>query len=199
MEPDAVARSIQALRADSATDHNLAATATELESDPEACAEVLSKPWREMSDKARQLVTFYLVKEVKVGSPALPIDEQFRIVWRCPRPTEEFGFGARIGQPSTRMSSHRECVSAHNLRAGGRIYWLSRYGNERGRTVSAVWDSEDTPGAICVLFDESRCDGTTATSTVSPRDRHCLLATPRPATSGLFRGVVESQDRHWTS
>jgi hypothetical protein len=52
------------------------------------------------------------------------------------------------------MSSHRERVSAYKLRPGDRIYWLSRYGNERGRAVSAVWDSEDTPGAVCVLFDQ---------------------------------------------
>lgn len=71
-----------------------------------------------------------------------------------PRPTAEYGFGARLGQPSTRRSSNRERVSAFALRPGDRIYWLSRYGNERGRNISAVWDSEDTPGAVCVLFDE---------------------------------------------
>ncbi|MEO6088808.1 MAG: DUF4365 domain-containing protein [Umezawaea sp.] len=154
IEPDALTRSIQELRAETATDHDLAAIATELESDAEARAEALSKPWCEMSDKARRLVTFYLVEEVHAGSPALPIDEQFRIVWRCPRPAGEYGFAARVGQPSTRRSSHREIVSAFRLRPGDRIYWLSRYGNERGRTVSAVWDSEDMPGTVCVLFDE---------------------------------------------
>jgi uncharacterized protein DUF4365 len=154
IEPDALPRSIQELRTETATDHDLATIATELESDAKAYAEALSKPWREMSDKARRLVTFYLVKEVRVGSPALPIDEQFRIIWRCPRPAGEYGFGARVGQPSARMSSHREFVSAFKLRPGDRIYWLSRHGNERGRNVSAVWDSEDMPGTVCVLFDQ---------------------------------------------
>ncbi|MEV0053525.1 DUF4365 domain-containing protein [Saccharopolyspora shandongensis] len=154
IEPDTLTRSIQKLRTETATDHDLATIATELESDAEAYAEVLSKPWREMSDKARRIVTFYLVKEVHVGSPALPIDEQFRIVRRCPRPTAEYGFNARVGRPSTRMSSHRELVLAFELRPGDRIYWLSRHGNERGRNVSAVWDSEDTPGTVCVLFDQ---------------------------------------------
>lgn len=70
------------------------------------------------------------------------------------RPTAEYGFNARVGQPSTRMSSHRDSVSAWKVRPGDRIYWLSRHGNERGRNVSAVWDSEDTPGTVCVLFDQ---------------------------------------------
>ncbi|MFI6218817.1 DUF4365 domain-containing protein [Nocardia brasiliensis] len=154
VEPSSLPRSIQALRTEIATDHDLAAIAAELESDADAYAEALSKPWREMSDKALRLVTFYLVKEVQVGLPALPIDEQFRIVWRCPRPTGEYGFDARVGQPSTRMTSRRQLVSALELRPGDRIYWLSREGNERGRNVSAVWDSEDKPGTVCVLFDQ---------------------------------------------
>ncbi|WP_281262346.1 DUF4365 domain-containing protein [Saccharothrix carnea] len=154
VDPDALSRSIRQLRTGIAVDHELAVLAEELESDAEARAEALSKPWREMSDQARRLVTFYLVGEVRVHSPALPIGEQFRIVWRCPRPAGEYGFGARVGQPSTRRSSNREMVSAFELRPGDRIYWLSRHGNERGRTVSAVWDSEDTPGAVCVLFDQ---------------------------------------------
>jgi hypothetical protein len=154
IEPHALNRSIQELRARTATDHDLAAIAAELESDVEASAEALSKPWSEMSDKARRLVTFYLVEEVRVGAPALPIDEQFRIVWRCPRPAGEYGFNARVGHPGTREAPSRELVSAYKLRPGDRIYWLSRYGNERGRTVSAVWDSEDTPGTVCVLFDQ---------------------------------------------
>ncbi|EWM11799.1 DUF4365 domain-containing protein [Kutzneria sp. 744] len=153
MEPDSLTRSIKKLHGEAETDHELAAMATELESDAEVCAEARSKPWREMSEKARRLVTFYVVKELKVSVPALPIDEQFRIEWRCPRPAEEYSFDARVGRPSFRKSPHREFVSPYELRPGDRIYWLSRYGNERGRTVRAVWDSEDTPGAVCVQFD----------------------------------------------
>jgi hypothetical protein len=154
IEPDALTRSIKQLRSEAATDHDLATAAAELESDAEAYTEALSKPWCEMSIRARQLVTFYLVKEVRVGSPALPIDKQFRIIWRCLPPAPEYGFGARVGQPSARRAAHRELVSAFELTPGDRIYWLSRYGNERGRQVSAVWDSRDTAGAVCVLFDQ---------------------------------------------
>ncbi|MFD5089611.1 DUF4365 domain-containing protein [Amycolatopsis thailandensis] len=154
IEPDALTRSIQAFRTDAAAGNDLIAIARELESDAETYTEALSKSWREMSEKARKIVTFYLVEEVRVGAPALPIDKQFRIVWRCSRPTGEYGFGARVGQPSTQRSANRESVMAFNLKPGDRIYWLSRYGNERGRTVSAVWDSEDAPGAVCVLFDQ---------------------------------------------
>jgi len=32
-----------------------------------------------MSDKARRLVTFYLAEEVRVDSPALPIDTRNRL------------------------------------------------------------------------------------------------------------------------
>jgi hypothetical protein len=70
------------------------------------------------------------------------------------RPRGEYGFGARIGKPSAYPSPQRKIVPARELKAGDTIYWLSRYGNERGRHVSAVWDSDETPGAICVLFDQ---------------------------------------------
>ncbi|MCP2099771.1 protein of unknown function (DUF4365) [Actinosynnema pretiosum] len=153
VDPDSLTRSIQVLRAKASTDRDLAARAVELESDAEACAEVLSEPWSEMSESARRIATFYLVEEVRVGAPALPIDEQFRIVWRCPRPAWEYGFGVRIGGPSTRRTPRREIVPVFELRPGDRIYWLSRNGKESGRNVSAVWDSEDTPGAVCLLFD----------------------------------------------
>ncbi|TDB82716.1 DUF4365 domain-containing protein [Actinomadura sp. KC216] len=66
----------------------------------------------------------------------------------------EYGFSARIGSPSNRLTSQRELVAAKELIAGDRIYWLSRHWNERGRLVSEVWDSVDTPGAICVRFDQ---------------------------------------------
>ncbi|WP_406639597.1 DUF4365 domain-containing protein [Amycolatopsis sp. WGS_07] len=154
VEPGALPRSLQKLRNEAVNDPDLAAIAAELESDATVSAEALSKPWDEMSEKSRRLVTFYLVKEVHVGSPSLPIDKQFQIEWRHSQSTGEYGFNARVGQPSTHMSSHRERVSAYRLRPGDRIYWLSRYGNERGREVSAVWDSEDNPGTVCVRFDQ---------------------------------------------
>ncbi|WP_396426868.1 DUF4365 domain-containing protein [Amycolatopsis sp. EV170708-02-1] len=180
VDPDALTRSIRQLHSEAATDHGLATIATELESDAEASAEAVSKPWHKMSAKARRLVTFYLVKEVLIGSPAQPIDEQFRIVWRCPRPAPEFGFNARVGRPSTHKSPRRELVSAFELRPGDRIYWLSRHGNERGRNVSDVWDSEDTPGAVCVLFDQLMLG-----DTFWPEERF-VRKVPFPTRSGAF-------------
>ena len=185
VEPDVVARSIRELRAEAATDHDLAAVAAEVESDVEACAEALAKSWDEMSNRARRLATFYLVREVRVGSPALPIDEQFRIVWRCARPAPEYGFDARVGRPSDRLSSNREFARAAKLRPGDRIYWLSRHGNERGRNVSAVWDSEDTPGTVCVLFDQLGLG-----DTFWPEERFVRKASTKPRSSSSGVGGV---------
>ena len=66
----------------------------------------------------------------------------------------EYGFSARIGWPSTKMTLHRELVTAKKLVAGDRIYWLSRHWAERGRLVSEVWESAEMPGAICIRFDQ---------------------------------------------
>jgi hypothetical protein len=106
-----------------------------------------------MSPVARRLATHYLVDRVNLGLPSDPIGEQFRIVWRWRRPWGEYGFSARVGRPSTRPTSRREIVAARRLAPGDTVYWLSRHGNERGRRVSETWWSEETPGAVCVLFD----------------------------------------------
>lgn len=66
----------------------------------------------------------------------------------------EYGFSARVGRPSTRVTSRRELVTAKELVAGDRIYWLSRHWKERGRRVSEIWESLETHGAICVRFDQ---------------------------------------------
>jgi hypothetical protein len=66
----------------------------------------------------------------------------------------EYGFAARVGRPSSRLTPRRQLVTAKELAAGNRIYWLSRHGNERGRLVSEIWESVETPGAICVRFDQ---------------------------------------------
>lgn len=65
----------------------------------------------------------------------------------------EYGFSARVGWPSTRLTSRRELVTAKELVAGDRIYWVSRHWKERGRRVSEIWESFEAPGAICVRFD----------------------------------------------
>jgi len=66
----------------------------------------------------------------------------------------EYGFSARIGWPSDRLTSRRELVTAKELVAGDRIYWLSHRCKERGRLVSEVWESAEVPGAVCVRFDQ---------------------------------------------
>jgi hypothetical protein len=153
-DPDILSRSIDLLYTDFEADKASMAEIQELESDAMVRAEALSTPWNEMSPRAQRLTTLYLVKNVAIGATSLPINQQFRIIWRCERPGGEYGFSSRVGKPSTRLLPKRELVSARQLRAGDTIYWLSRFGNERGRRVSAVWDSDDTPHAVCVLFDQ---------------------------------------------
>jgi hypothetical protein len=132
----------------------LLAEVTSLDSDAAVLKEARSASWNEMSPDAQRLISLYLVKDVVVGIPSLPIDQQFRIIWRSERPWGEFGFSSRVGEPSTRLTPQRETTPAKELKAGDRIYWLSRFGNERARHVSAVWDSNDTAGAVCILFDQ---------------------------------------------
>jgi hypothetical protein len=122
IDPEALTRSIRQLRTQAAIDRDLAGIAAELESDAEACAEALSKPWREMSDKARRLATFYLVEEVHVGPPALPVDEQFRIVWRCP------------GRLRNTVSTHGSDSRARACRRSGRSSRSSSSGRATGST-----------------------------------------------------------------
>ncbi|MET9342686.1 DUF4365 domain-containing protein [Nonomuraea sp. NPDC003804] len=66
----------------------------------------------------------------------------------------EYGFSARVGWPSDKLTPRRELVTAKELVAGDRIYWLSQRWKERGRLVSEVWDSTEVPGAVCVRFDQ---------------------------------------------
>jgi hypothetical protein len=156
IEPDLVARSLGILRSGSETDPDILAEMRKLESDSVVLDEAnsaSSETWDDMSPEARRLATLYCVENVVLGVPCLPIDKQFRIIWRWTRSWGEYGFPARVGKPSTRLTSQREIASAGRLAVGDRIYWLSRSGNERSRLVSDIWDSDETPGAICVLFD----------------------------------------------
>jgi hypothetical protein len=152
-EPDVLTESIGLLRADPEADPETLAEVAALEADTAVPKEARSESWDEMSPAAQRLTYLYLVKDVVDGEPSLPIDQQFRIIWRCQRRWGEYGFSARVGKPSTRLTPQREIVEASQLKEGDRIYWLSRYGNERVRRVSAVWRSVDTPGAVCALFD----------------------------------------------
>ncbi|MCD0450083.1 DUF4365 domain-containing protein [Actinocorallia sp. API 0066] len=153
VEPDAVTDSMAFLRR---TGGDRPEEIAKLEADPGVVAEAAAVTWRSWpgtSTDAQRLATFCLVEDVVCGAPSLPLGEQFRIRWRTRKRVGEWGFDARVGAPSGTLTTRRERVRAKNLTAGDRVYWLSRDGNERGRTVSAVWASDETPGAVCVQFD----------------------------------------------
>jgi hypothetical protein len=152
-EPDILARSLSLLHADSKADPNTLAEVAALEADAELFQEASTASWDKMSAKAQRLASLYLIKGVVTGEPSLPIADQFRIIWRHQRPGGEHSFSTRVGKPSIHLTPRREIVEAKQLEAGDKIYWLSQSGNERVRHVSAVWHSDDTPGAVCVLFD----------------------------------------------
>jgi hypothetical protein len=152
-EPEILSQSIDLLHADSNVDPEILTEVATLEANAAVLKEARSTSWNEMSPEAQRLTYHYLVKDVVIAEPSLPINQQFRIVWRYRRPWGEYGFSARVGKPSTRLTPQREVVEARELSVGDRIYWLSRFENERVRRVSAVWHSDDTPGALCVLFD----------------------------------------------
>jgi hypothetical protein len=153
IEPDALAKSVDLFREETNTDTEVLAEVAALEADFAVSREIESAPWREMSPEARRLASLYLVRRVIVGEPSLPISKQFDIIWRSKR-RWEYGFSARVGKPSIHLTSQREIAEAAELEVGDRIYWLSRFGNERARSVSEVWRSADTPGAVCILFDK---------------------------------------------
>ncbi|MGW0595425.1 DUF4365 domain-containing protein [Streptosporangium sp. NPDC002607] len=155
--PDLLALSLSILRSGSDVAPNVLDEIRKLQSDADILKEAHSASWEtwdDMSPKAQRLTTLYLIKDVVVGPASLPIEQQFRIIWRWSQPWGEYGFSARVGQPSTRLTSRREVVSARHLVAGDKIYWLSRHGNERGRLISDIWKSEETPGAICIRFEQ---------------------------------------------
>ncbi|MEV0544387.1 hypothetical protein [Nocardia salmonicida] len=64
------------------------------------------------------------------------------------------GFGSR--EIALRMSSRAVLGKAALQCTRRKREYRSdgRYGNERVRNVSAIWDSEDNPGTVCVLFDQ---------------------------------------------
>jgi hypothetical protein len=146
LEPDALTRSVAELRAKPEADPELFAALDATADD--VLDETLTASWEQMLPTARRLATRCLVRQVVEGAPILPLDEQFQIVWRWRRPWGEYSFSARVDSPSTRMAPRREIALACSLRPGDRVYWLSRFGNERGRLVVDTWASNETPGAI---------------------------------------------------
>lgn len=89
-EPNLLAESIRAMRADETMDRDDRAEMLELESDPSLMREVMivtPDTWDEVSEEAQQMVFGYLIKQIGPPGPlGLPAAERFPIVWRIPEP-----------------------------------------------------------------------------------------------------------------
>ncbi|MFF0819353.1 hypothetical protein ACFYUR_03075 [Micromonospora haikouensis] len=87
-EPNLLAQSIRAMRADESMDRKDRAEMLENESDPSLMREVMvvtPDTWGEVSEEAHHMVFGYLIKEIRpVGPFGLPGAERFRITWRVP-------------------------------------------------------------------------------------------------------------------
>ncbi|MGX9889747.1 hypothetical protein [Streptomyces sp. NPDC002276] len=92
-EPNLLADSIRAMRADEEMNRDDRAEMLEAESDMSLMREVMivtPDTWEEVSEEAQHMVFGYLVKRFgPVGRPGLPDAERFRIVWRIPEPSAE--------------------------------------------------------------------------------------------------------------
>lgn len=92
-EPNLLAESIRAMRADETMDRNDRAEMLENESDMSLMREVMivtPDTWDEVSEEAHHMVFGYLIKQISpVGMPGLPDAERFRIVWRIPEPSTD--------------------------------------------------------------------------------------------------------------
>jgi hypothetical protein len=92
-EPNLLAESIRAMRADRTMDRGDRAELLESESDMSLMREVMivtPDTWDEVSEEAHHMVFGYLIKSISpVGPLGLPDAERFRIVWRVPEPSAE--------------------------------------------------------------------------------------------------------------
>ncbi|MET3987442.1 hypothetical protein [Streptomyces sp. PvR034] len=92
-EPNLLAESIRAMRADETMDRDDRAEMLENESDLSLMREVMimtPDTWDEVSEEAHHMAFGYLIKQISpVGSLGLPDSERFRIVWRVPEPLSE--------------------------------------------------------------------------------------------------------------
>ncbi|MGA5564825.1 hypothetical protein ACPCUV_27170 [Streptomyces platensis] len=89
-EPNLLAESIRAMRADEAMDRDDRAEMLENESDLSLMREVMivtPDTWDEVSEEAHHMVFGYLIKQISPVAPlALPDAERFHIIWRIPEP-----------------------------------------------------------------------------------------------------------------
>ncbi|MEV4758868.1 hypothetical protein AB0J86_27750 [Micromonospora sp. NPDC049559] len=87
-EPNLLAESIRAMRADDSMDREDRAEMLENESDLSLMREVMivtPDTWDEVSEETHHMVFGYLIKEIgPVGPLGLPDAERFRIIWRIP-------------------------------------------------------------------------------------------------------------------
>ncbi|MCQ8773414.1 hypothetical protein [Streptomyces telluris] len=89
-EPNLLAKSIRAMRADETMDRDDRAEMLENESDLSLMHEVMivtPETWDEVSEEAHHMVFGYLIKQISpVGPLGLPDTERFQITWRIPEP-----------------------------------------------------------------------------------------------------------------
>ena len=84
-EPGLVRRAQRALWDAPDLDPELLEEVGELEADEhtvEAALAVSGTLWPVLSDDAKRLVVLYLIKQVRIGEPWLPLEEQVQITWR---------------------------------------------------------------------------------------------------------------------
>ena len=92
-EPNLLAESIRAMRADETMDRDDRAEILESESDLSLMREVMivtPDTWNEVSEETHHMVFGYLIRRIGPPGPlGLPDAERFPIVWRVPEPSAE--------------------------------------------------------------------------------------------------------------
>jgi hypothetical protein len=91
-EPSLLARSINVLRETESVEPEVLANVQELESDAAVLREAITASpdtWDDLSYDSHRLVIYYLVEEVRVLGPSVPLDEQVTIIWRVPEPSAD--------------------------------------------------------------------------------------------------------------
>lgn len=92
-EPNLLAESIRAMRADETMDRDDRAQMLENESDSGLMREVMivtPGTWDEVSEEAHHMVFGYLIQRISpVRPPGLPGSDRFTLIWRIPEPPEQ--------------------------------------------------------------------------------------------------------------
>ncbi|MFC9154193.1 hypothetical protein ACFTT0_04300 [Streptomyces bauhiniae] len=91
-EPSLLARSIQALRQTETVEPEVLASVQELESDAAVLREAITASpdtWDDLSYDSHRLVIHYLIEEVRVLGPSVPLDKQVTIIWRIQEPSTD--------------------------------------------------------------------------------------------------------------